>query len=106
MDHRGGDDRGHTGGICRCWRSAGNKSPNPVTLIRIKANDDWNYYQAKSIKSSLLDAKIYSAQLNKVEPRKADTDKKAEYAVEMPEIQKTARELEKLSKEQLETHET
>jgi hypothetical protein len=76
------------------------------TLIRIKANDDWNFYQAKSIKSSLLDAKIYSAQLSKVEPRKADIDKKAEYAVEMPEIQKTARELEKLSKEQLETHET
>src|SRR5260221_4537221 len=42
------------------------------TLIRIKANDDWNYYQAKSIKSSLLDAKIYSAQLSKVEPRKPD----------------------------------
>src|SRR5882672_4796706 len=76
------------------------------TLIRIKANDDWNFYQAKSIKSSLLDAKIYSAQLSKVEPRKADIDRKSEYAVEMPEIQKTARELEKLSKEQLETHET
>src|SRR4051794_626524 len=42
------------------------------TLIRIKANDNWNYYQAKSIKSSLLDAKIYYAQLNKVEPREAD----------------------------------
>src|SRR6476661_8542119 len=38
------------------------------TLIRIKANDDWNFYQAKSIKSSVLDAKIYAAQLNKVEP--------------------------------------
>jgi hypothetical protein len=76
------------------------------TLIRIKANDDWNYYQAKSIKSSLLDAKIYSAQLNKVEPRKSDTDKKAEYAKEMPEIQATAKALEKLSRAHLETHET
>ena len=27
------------------------------TLIRIKANDDWSYYQAKSIKSSLLEAR-------------------------------------------------
>src|SRR5216683_33715 len=52
------------------------------TLIRIKANDDWNYYQAKSIKSSLLDAKIYYAQLSKVEPRKSDVDKKSEYAKE------------------------
>lgn len=76
------------------------------TLIRIKANDDWNYYQAKSIKSSLLDAKIYSAQLTKVEPRKADLDKKEEYAKQMPEIQEKAKELEKLSREHLETHET
>ena len=76
------------------------------TLIRIKANDDWSFYQAKSIKSSLLDAKIYSAQLSKVEPRKADVDKKNKYAEEMPEIQTAAKELEKLSKEHLETHET
>src|SRR5438067_13864791 len=76
------------------------------TLIRIKANDDWSYYQAKSIKSSLLDAKIYSAQLSKAEPRKSDLDKKEEYARDMPKIQVTARELEKLSKEHLETHET
>src|SRR6266478_4638474 len=75
-------------------------------LIRIKANDDWNFYQAKSIKSSLLDAKIYTAQLSKAEPRKSDIDKKAEYAKEMPEIQASAKELEKLSKEHLETHET
>jgi uncharacterized membrane protein YgdD (TMEM256/DUF423 family) len=76
------------------------------TLIRIKANDDWNFYQAKSIKSSVLDAKIYAAQLNKVEPRKSDLDKKEEYAKEMPEIQANAKELEKLSREHLETHET
>jgi len=76
------------------------------TLIRIKANDDWNYYQAKSIKSSLLDAKIYSAQLSKVEPRKSDIDKKNEYLQQMPEIQATAKKLEKLSKEHLESHET
>ena len=76
------------------------------TLIRIKANDDWSFYQAKSIKSSLLDAKIYSAQLSKVEPRKADVEKKTQYAEEMPEIQASARSLEKLSKEHLETHET
>jgi hypothetical protein len=76
------------------------------TLARIKANDDWNFYQAKSIKSSLLDAKIYSAQLIKAEPRKADIEKKAEYAREMPEVQASAKELEKLSKAHLETHET
>lgn len=76
------------------------------TLIRIKANDDWSYYQAKSIKASILDAKIYSAEVNKVEPRKADRDKKADYAREMPEIQARARDLEKLARAHLETHET
>jgi hypothetical protein len=75
-------------------------------LIRIRANDDWNYYQAKSIKSSLLDTKIYSAQLVKTEPRKADLDKKNDYAREMPEIQASAKSLEKLSRQHLETHET
>jgi hypothetical protein len=76
------------------------------TLVRIRANDDWNYYQAKSIKSSLLDAKIYTAQLSKAEPRKADLEKKDQYAKDMPEIQARAKSLEKLSKEHLETHET
>jgi hypothetical protein len=76
------------------------------TLIRIKANDDWNYYQAKSIKSSLLDAKIYSAQLSKADPRKSDLEKKEEYARQMPEIQARAKELEQLSREHLESHET
>jgi hypothetical protein len=74
-------------------------------LIRIKANDDWSYYQAKSIKSSLLEAKIYSAQLNKVEPRKSDIEKRAEYLRQMPEIQASARQLEKLSRGHLEAHE-
>src|SRR5689334_14140181 len=63
-------------------------------LIRIRANDDWGYYQAKSIKSSLLDAKIYSAQLSKVEPRKSDIEKKDQYAKDMPEIQARAKSLE------------
>jgi hypothetical protein len=76
------------------------------TLIRIQANDDWNYYQAKSIKSSLLDTRIYYAQLSKVEPRGSDLEKKAEYAKQVPEIQASARKLEKLSKRHLESHET
>lgn len=75
------------------------------TLIRIQANDNWNYYQSKSIKDSLLDAKIYSAQLNQVEPRKSDLDKRAKYAREMPQIMASAQALEKLSRGHLESHE-
>src|ERR1700759_1136686 len=44
------------------------------TLIRIQANENWNYYQEKSIKSSILDAKIYTATVNKLPPRTKDTD--------------------------------
>lgn len=76
------------------------------TLTRIKANDDWTYYQAKSIKSSLLDAKIYSAQLLKIEPRESDNEKRRDYAKQMPEIQESARKFENLSREHLESHET
>jgi hypothetical protein len=76
------------------------------TLKRIEANDNWNFYQSKSIKNSILDAKIYSAQLAKAPPRKKDTDKIAEYAEELPKIQKEAEGLQVLSKTHLETHET
>jgi len=75
------------------------------TLIRIKANDDWSYYQAKSIKSSLLEAKIYTAQINHLAPRQADVDKRAQYSEDMPKIQVGAKQLEKLSRRHLETHE-
>jgi len=76
------------------------------TLIRISANDQWNFYQAKSIKNSILDAKVYQAQLGKVPPRKKDTDKMAEYVVELPKIQEQAETEQKLSELHLETHET
>ncbi len=121
--HGGHDEHGH-GGHASKWITAaaltaallaalaaitGFLATNHLTqstLIRIKANDNWNFYQAKSIKSSILDAKVYTASLNKVDPRQKDLDKQAEYAKEMPELQNETRELEKLSNENLETHET
>jgi hypothetical protein len=76
------------------------------TLKRIEANDNWNFYQAKSIKSSILDSRIYDAKLANQPAAEKDTAKKAEYEKEMPEIQTKAGELEKVSKAHLETHET
>lgn len=81
------------------------------TLIRITANDDWNFYQSKSIKMSILDAKTYQAVLAKQEPRKKDLDKIAEYNDKdnpdsLPSIQVRARGEQELSEKHLETHET
>lgn len=60
---------------------------------QIHAADHWSYYQAKSIKSAVLTAKIETLQTLKGEPpAKADTDKIARYEEEMKEIQKLAEE--------------
>lgn len=75
-------------------------------LTRIKANDDWSYYQAKSIKSMILEAKIYSAKLNKVVPLKSDEQKRAKYSNDMADIMTNAYAMEKLSRGHMEAHES
>ena len=60
---------------------------------QIHAADSWSYYQAKSIKSSVLSAKIETLQsLRGTPPAKADLDKIAQYGSDMAEIQKNAEE--------------
>ena len=60
---------------------------------QIHAADHWSYYQAKSIKSAVLSAKMDTLQSLKGEaPSKTDTDKIARYDEEMKEIQKLAEE--------------
>jgi hypothetical protein len=96
------------------------------TLKRIAANDQWNYYQAKSIKTSIIDSRVMEYNLadsTKISPKVAkqyddDMKKKAEYATApedekdpskpqgMKGIQVLADSLEKVSGEHLETHET
>ncbi|HUO09967.1 MAG TPA: DUF4337 family protein [Phycisphaerae bacterium] len=76
------------------------------THLRIDSNDQWSYYQSKSIKSSLIDTRIYEAELAHVAPPKKDLAKKAEYEEQLPEIQKRADEDVKLSEKYLESHET
>lgn len=96
-------------------------------LTRIKANDDWSYYQAKSIKVSVLEAKIFSGKLNKlvldkgdgetptkyakqlkeiVDAEKSDREKEAKYAKQMKDIMTNAYAMEKLSRGHLEAHES
>jgi hypothetical protein len=76
------------------------------THKRIDANDQWSYYQSKSIKSSNIDTRIYQAELAHVPPSKKDVAKKAEYEEQLPEIQKTADALVKISDQHVEVHET
>ena len=94
------------------------------TLKRIEANDNWTYYQSKSVKRSEIDTRIlqyniYRSPLQASAPvppavdkqHKDDLAKKTEYADEsnpdsMPRIQERAKGLEEVSKLHLETHET
>jgi hypothetical protein len=96
------------------------------TLKRIAANDQWNYYQAKSIKLSIIADRDMNYALQdpaKIPPvvtkqHEEDLSKKAEYATKpedekdpmkpqgMKGIQKLADELESVSSVHLRTHET
>jgi hypothetical protein len=70
---------------------------------QIHSSDSWSYYQAKSIKSALLSAKMETLQsLKGVPPAKADLDKIAEYQTDMKEINATAEEQHKTAEHRLE----
>lgn len=70
---------------------------------QIHAADHWSYYQAKSIKSAVLAAKIETLQALKGEPpAKADVEKIARYEEEMKEIQKLAEEKQNMATLRLE----
>lgn len=74
---------------------------------QIHAADHWSYYQAKSIKSAVLTAKIETLQTLKGEqPAKADTDKITRYEDEMKEIQKLAEEKQHQATRRLEQRKT
>src|SRR5690348_13919085 len=66
-------------------------------LNRIKASDDWSYYHAKSIKSLILEAKMYSATTNKSAPLKSIEKRRAKYFSEMADIMSHAYAMKKLT---------
>src|SRR5437899_1141232 len=51
---------------------------NEAMMNQIEASDQWSYYQAKSIKASVLDAKIALS----ITPSSEDRDKAARYKAE------------------------
>jgi hypothetical protein len=77
---------------------------NEAMISQIRSSDQWNYYQAKSIKAGVLGAKIDLMKAASQPISEKDSEKIAEYAKDQPEIQEKADELEKESEAHLQTH--
>jgi hypothetical protein len=78
---------------------------NEAMIEQIKSSDKWNYYQAKGIKSSLLNAKIEILTEMGKTAKDSDREKSADYKKEQEEISKQAKEKEEASEKHLITHE-
>ena len=59
---------------------------NEAMMSQIESSDQWSYYQAKSIKASVLDAKIALGN----SPNEADSQKRDRYEKEQEEIKAEA----------------
>ncbi len=77
------------------------KHANEAMMSQIEASDQWNYYQAKSIKASVLDAKIGLAPA----PDEKDRAKVARYEEEQAEIKKEAEAKQNEAKANFHRHE-
>ncbi|MFN2623468.1 MAG: DUF4337 domain-containing protein [Chthoniobacterales bacterium] len=77
------------------------KHANEAMMAQIEASDQWSYYQAKSIKASVLDAKIT---LN-AEATEKDKEKAAQYQEEQAEIKREAEHKETEAKSNFHKHE-
>jgi len=74
---------------------------NEAMMNQIEASDQWNYYQAKSIKASVLDAKMATAGA----PNESDRSKVARYEKEQEEIKSEAESRQAAAKSNFHRHE-
>jgi Domain of unknown function (DUF4337) len=79
---------------------------NEAMINQLKANDQWSFYQAKGIKSAVIENKVDLIKAMGKEPKKDDIDKIKRYNHEQTEIQKTALADEKSGEEHLSRHNT
>src|SRR6202158_1377792 len=77
------------------------KHANEAMMSQIEASDQWAYYQAKSIKASVLDAKMALA----AAPDEKDREKAARYEEEQSEIKKEAESKQAEAKANFHQHE-
>jgi len=74
---------------------------NEAMMNQIEASDQWSYYQAKSIKATVLDAKISLAGT----PNESDQSKRDRYEKEQEEIKSEAEHKEAAAKSNFHKHE-
>src|SRR5437763_498699 len=74
---------------------------NEAMMNQIEASNQWNYYQAKSIKASVLDAKMSLAGA----PNESDQSKRDRYEKEQEEIKSDAERKEAAAKSNFHKHE-
>lgn len=77
------------------------KHANEAMMNQIEASDQWSYYQAKSIKASVLDAKMSLAGT----PNESDQSKRDRYEKEQEEIKSEAEHKEAAAKSNFHKHE-
>jgi len=77
------------------------KHANEAMMAQIEASDQWSYYQAKSIKASVLDAKMTLT----AEATEKDKEKAAQYQEEQAEIRREAEHKEVEAKSNFHQHE-
>jgi hypothetical protein len=78
---------------------------NEAMLSQLKASDQWSFYQAKSIKSSVLGSKIDLLKSLKKPVAKEDLDKAAQYRKDMDDKKTQAEALAKDSEDLMVRHE-
>lgn len=74
---------------------------NEAMMSQIESSDQWSYYQAKSIKASVLDAKVALAN----SPNEADAQKRDRYEKEQEEIKAEAEQKQTEAKSHFHQHE-
>ena len=77
------------------------KHANEAMMNQIEASDQWNYYQAKSIKASVLDAKMSLAGVHD----ESDQSKRDRYEQEQEKIKSEAERKEAAAKSNFHKHE-
>jgi hypothetical protein len=77
---------------------------NEALLEQISASDQWSYYQAKGVKSAVLEGKMELLKAMDKEPSEADKEKLAKYKEEQEKISEVAKEKESSSHINLAVH--
>ena len=86
-----------------CSLLAGHRA-NEAMIEQIQASDQWAYYQAKGVKSAVLESKMELLGALGKEPEAKDGEKATEYKNQQKEIEEKAREKEHSSELNLASH--